>query len=113
MSDIEQARALRDAGIQRAVDHAEAVIPRWVDRAYEILCCYLKHPDRDSQAFTSEDVRVYADGLGLPEPPHLRSWGGVFQRASRAGLIERVGVRTARAPHVHCSVLNLWRASRG
>lgn len=110
----EGARAARDGAIARAVDHAERVHPSWADRAYEVLEDYLT-ADHAGQGggFTSEDVRDHADKLSLPEPPHLRSWGGVFQRAARRGLIEKAGVTQARAAHVHCGIVTVWRRAGG
>lgn len=106
--DWEAARAARDEGIARAAQHADDVTPKWSDRAFGMLSDYVKASD---EAFTSEDVRVYAAGRELPEPPHLRAWGGVFQRAARQGLIVKDGHTTARAVHVHCSIVALWRAA--
>ena len=103
--DFEAARKARDAGIRRAVDHAEDVTPKWADRAYDFLQGYL----RTNERLTSEDVREAAKGL-VPEPPSLRAWGGVFQRAARAGLIERAGYGTARDPRVHMNVVTVWQS---
>lgn len=104
------ARAARDSGIHRAAQHAEEVMPSWGDRAYAVLLDYLTKPPFCTSAFTSEDVRDHAHLLGLPEPAHRRAWGAVFQRAARAGLIAKNGVTEARAKHVHCSIVTVWRA---
>lgn len=108
-----EARAARDSGIQQAAQHAEEVVPKWGDRAYSMLLDYLTKPPQFTRAFTAEDVREHAQRLSLPEPPHLRAWGAVFQRAARAGLIEKDGVTEARAKHVHCAIITVWRAARG
>ena len=109
MKGNEAARAARDEGMNRAADHADAVHPRWTDMAFEALRTFIAtrghaklHP------FTSEEVRLHADHLGLPEPPSLRAWGNVFQRAARAGMIEKVGVAQSRAAHCHCSFVSEW-----
>ena len=104
--DWEAARAARDEGIGRAVAHADEVTPKWGDRAFDMLQRFMATTDT---VFTSEDVRAYAANNGLPEPPHLRAWGGVFQRAARQGLIVKDGHTTARAAHVHCSIVAMWR----
>lgn len=104
------ARAARDAGIQTAAEHADAVMPKWSERAFDVLRCFCHRPGGGGEVFTSEDVRDYAKNLGLPDPPHLRAWGGVFQRAAREGLIVKAGVTTARATRVHCSIVATWRA---
>jgi hypothetical protein len=106
-----EARAARDAGIKQAVDHANAVEPKWSDQAYAVLLDFLTKPDAYVCSFTSEDVRAHADKLRLPEPPHLRAWGGVFQRASRAGIIAKTGTTTARSANVHCAIIATWRAT--
>lgn len=103
--DFTAARRARDEGIARAVDHADAVAPKWSDRAYDFLTAYLRANER----LTSEDVREAAQGI-VPAPPSLRAWGGVFQRAARAGLIERAGYDTARDPKVHMNVVTVWRS---
>lgn len=102
---------LRDAGIQQAVDHANAVHPRWIDQATDALRTYIQvHPHTKLHPFTSENVRDFAEKLGLPEPPHLRAWGGVFQRAAKDGLIEKVGIAQSQAAHCHCSFVSQWLA---
>lgn len=104
-----EARAARDEGIGRAAQHADEVVQNWGDRAYSMLLDYLTKPEQFTSAFTSEDVREHAERLRLPEPPHLRAWGSVFVRASRAGLICKAGVTEARAKHVHCGIIAVWR----
>lgn len=109
-ADRGEARAARDAGIQQAANNANDQVPRWTDRAFDILLDYMTIGRiACGGEFSAEDVRAHADLLGLTEPPHLRAWGAVFQRAARRGLIERAGTGQARAAHVHCSVINLWR----
>lgn len=110
--DFDQARAQRDAGIRMAADHAEEVSPGWSDRAFDMLRCFADSKRlAGGETFTSEDLRTYAASLGLPAPAHLRAWGGVFQRAAKAGIIVKAGVSTARAPHVHQSIVATWRAA--
>lgn len=107
-----EARAQRDAGIRKAVDHAEDVTPGWSDRAFDMLRCFADdHRLNGGGDFSSEDFRTYASNLGLPSPPHLRAFGGVFLRAARAGLIVKTGFTTARAAHVHQSILATWKAA--
>lgn len=107
-----EARAQRDAGIRKAVEHAEDFTPDWSDRAYDVMRCFVDGWRIEGRAdFTGEDIRDYADRLGLPKPPHLRAWGAIFQRAAKSGLIVKTGFTTARAPHVHQSILATWRAA--
>lgn len=108
--DWTAARKARDQGIKQAADHADQEVPKWSDRAFDILCCFCRRPGGSNEDFTSEDVRRYAANLGLPEPPHLRAWGGVFQKAARRGMITKTGTTTARATNVHCAIIATWRA---
>lgn len=103
--DFDAARLARDTAIQRAIDHADRVEPKWSEQAYAFLDRYL----RTHAQLTSEDVRDAAAGE-VPEPPNLRAWGGVFQRAARAGAIQRAGYDTARDPRVHCNVVTVWKS---
>ena len=106
--DFEAARRRRDEGIQRAVDNANIKIPRWADTAFSFLVDH----SRANASFTAEDVRIEAEKAdAVPPPPDKSAWGGVFQRASRAGLITRIGFVTARDPKVHCNNISLWRSN--
>lgn len=105
--DFEAARRARDAGIQAAVDHADAVTPKWSEVAYDYLIGYAY----GSPDFTSEDVREAAYRSGsVEQPPSERAWGGVFMRAARNGIVQRAGYDTARDPKVHCNVVTRWRS---
>lgn len=98
---------LRDDGMERAVEHADAVKPKWSDDAFE----HLRRFAESLHTFTSEDVREVAERDGLAVPPDSRAWGGVVIRAVRAGIIVHNGdYRKARAPKVHCSIGSVWRS---
>ena len=105
-------REARDQGIQQAIDHAEAVVPGWVDQAFAALVDFLTiNPRHRGVGFTSEQVREHAAKLGVPQPPHLRSWGGVMRRAAREGVIVKAGITESKAAHCHCSHVGLWRGA--
>ena len=111
---MQSAAQLRDAGIQTAVDHADAVVPRWSDRAYALLVRavssrQMRNPD---QPFMAEEVRAYAENLGLPSPPDPRAWGGVLQRASRAGLIVKAGYAESSNRQAHLRPTQQWRVAQ-
>lgn len=106
----EEARAARDAGIQQAAEHAEEVHPDWNNLAYEALRVFAAGKRGTSATFTSEDVRGSIAAAFVPQPPHLRAWGAVFQRAARAGLIAKAGIVESRAAHCHCAHVAAWRA---
>lgn len=109
--DYQKARELRDEGIQRAVDHADAlapaVAPKWSDTAYAFLLDYIEAHHK----FTSEDIRVLAESMErVTEPTDKRAWGSVMRRASQAKLIERAGFTVAKDPKVHCNNIAVWRS---
>jgi len=104
----ELAELLRDLGMDRAAEHADAELPKWSEIAYAYVG---KHAERASAPFTGEDVREAAENAGLPPPPDKRAWGGVMMRASRNKVIVATGeFRQARDPKVHCNNIRVWRA---
>ena len=92
----------RDDGMQRAVDHADAVVHSWSDRAGELLLEYAAQRG----PWMVEDLREWAYVHGLPSPPDGRAWGAVVQRAARAGSIVRVGWCEAKSSNL--SPKGLW-----
>jgi len=100
-------RALRDAGMQTAVDHADAVHPTWSDRAFASLRAYVAGT-RPGVTFTCEAVRDYAERRGVPPPPDNRAWGIVMSRGARAGLYRRHGYVPATHPQVHMTTVTAW-----
>lgn len=100
----EQARAARDAGIDRASGRAERVEPGWAERAFDWIVGYAKA----NKTFISEDCTAAAVESGLPAPPDARAWGGPFQRASREQIIRRIGYGTSKRRHL--SPTPLWES---
>lgn len=97
-------RAQRDAGMTQAIQHAERVELDWPDLAYAFLIRYA----RTHATFISEEATAEADRLGYGSPADDRAWGGVFLRASRAGLIRRIGYGISQRRHL--SPTPLWRS---
>ena len=100
------ARAARDAGMARALDHAEAVEPRWGDVAYQALTTFVRWYTAPGP-FTSFEFREWARPR-LSAPPTDKAFGPVFVRAARAGIIRKVGY--APHPERHGSPTVLWEA---
>lgn len=98
---LPEARARRDAGMQTAADHAEAVVSGWADEAYETLV----HFARSHGSFTSEKFRAVT---GLPIPTTAKALGHVFRRAAREGVIEKGGY--VQSAERHCSPIPLWNS---
>jgi len=97
--------ALRDLGISRAVDHAEREAPGWSTRALEMLRRYVTEVGGE---FMAEQVRSFAKEQGLPDPVHLRAWGGVVVKARNAGIICCVGTGQVENPNAHCANAAKW-----
>jgi hypothetical protein len=104
--DFTAARARRDVGMQRAVDHADRVTDGW----REIAISHVDDYARKHAVFLAEDVIADADGK-VPEPPSRKAWGAVMQRAAREGTIEKAGYAPARTSN--CSPKVLWRSRIG
>lgn len=103
-----EAQRLADEGMQRAVDHADAVEEGWSERAYQLL-------ERFAQTnfeFMTEDCRQWAhEQEGLPKPPDPRAWGAVTVRGIQSRLIIRVGYRKTRIPPAHSTPRPIWRST--
>lgn len=98
---------LRDIGIKTAVEHADAVYEKWSEAAYAVLLKYIARYGSGKQ-FMGEQVRIYADVMGLPQPLSLRAWGGVMQRAFKEGLIKQVGTAKVLNAKAHCANAAMW-----
>lgn len=104
--DYKAACEARDAGIQVATDHANAVNLNWSDKAYEKLKEFLNTWVGE---FQGEDVRSYAAiDDDFPLPPSERAWGGTLRKAAFAGLIKKVGIKSTRNPKAHCANSAVW-----
>lgn len=95
-----------ERGIRRSAEHAEAVEPGWAASCYRVLCDYAR--DGRAEPFTSEDFRDFLASIRFPVPVP-KALGGVFQKAARAKVIQRVGFANSRDRH--CSPIPLWRAA--
>lgn len=94
------AETKRDAGIERAADHAERETPGWIEQASQFLRGYARtHVD-----FLAEDV-VAAALFQIPPPPDGRAWGAVFRQAAREGVIHKVGYAPAKTSNLSPKVL--------
>ena len=55
--------------------------------------------------------RAYAYAHGLPIAPTQYAWGSPFVRASKAGIIKRVGYRDYGDATMHTQTVAVWRAA--
>lgn len=103
----ERAARRRDAGIERAVTHADKVVKNWQEIAYERLLEFLA--GRDGAPFLAEEFRQWGR-FKIPAPPDGRAFGGVIRRAATAGKIVNIG--TGRAATSNSSLKILWQEAR-
>jgi hypothetical protein len=103
---INNGTELRDKGIKKALDNANNTHDRWSDKAYDFLLKYIKY----QYEFMTEDVRV-ASEKAIPKPPSNRAWGSVILRASRSGLINRVGFANVKNAKAHKTPASVWRVN--
>lgn len=105
MFDADAGAKLRDAGMQRAIDHADRVHGgTWAENAYSLLLSYAS----GRSEFLAEDYRAAAIAAGLPTPPDLRAFGAVMVRAARSGVIRRIGFGTVKNKRAHRSICTIW-----
>ena len=95
---------LRDQGMKKAVDHADAVIDNWSETAYRFLLMFLQH----RSMFMTEEVRE-ASAKIIPEPPSLRAWGSVIVRAAKSGHIQRAGYKNVKNAKAHSTPATVWK----
>lgn len=88
----------RDEAIQKVVDHADALDPHWSERAYASLMLYCF---QNKDPFITEEVREWAENMGLVHPPHDgRAWGHVMKRAAKNELIKKIGYGLAKSSNL-------------
>lgn len=104
--NIEQGRAARDAGMQKAVDTTEKLVDNWSEIAYSLLLDFLSVHHGPFQA---EEVRSHAAMReDFPLPVSSRAWGAVFFRAAKNGLISRQGYAPVTNPKAHRTPAAVW-----
>lgn len=96
----------RKVRMRRAVEcteHADAVEPKWSEKAYAFLCQFAATCDHD---FLGEEVIYASKAAGVPEAADKRAWGSVFAKAAKARVIVRVGWSTSTR---NASAKPVWR----
>lgn len=102
---IDFGKTLKEAGMRKAVAHANQVHPDWSEKVYWFFKYWIRY---QKQPFKMESFREWCKDL-IPEPPSLRAYGPIPARAKKEGLIVHAGyaqVENAKAHRANCS---LWR----
>ena len=87
-------------GIKSSADHAG---PEWRDEAVGYI---RKYPN--NEPFRIEEVREWAEGQGLTQPPNNYCWGNMAKVLRKLGITKRVGSDTAQSDKCHGSVVGQW-----
>ena len=96
---------LRDAGIQLAIDHAG---DDWHWSATQVAISRFQMAGHAGCLF--EEVRAYAESLGLLPPPTPNAWGAVAMAMSKKQIIIKTGeYRKARSLRSHAHAFPVWR----
>jgi hypothetical protein len=96
-------------GMSRAAAHAERDVPEWAIHARAFLERYIREvrPDR----LIAPDVRKWSEAHGLEAPPNNYAWGGVFNKASRTGLLVADGFQNYGDGVMHTQSVRVWRVA--
>ena len=110
MELIKEGQALKQEGLQRAIDHANGVSPQWSQKAFNVAVEFVKEELRSGQPFKTEDIRVWAYlNNKIEKPPNERAWGGVCGRMASQRLIEKIGSTSVTNPKAHGAIATLWK----
>lgn len=93
-----------ERGLQRAVDHSNAVHHGWSDKAYDFILQNKGALPR----FSVFEVRQLADRLGFVRPVSQQAWGHPVKRLARDGLIQRAGDTNA-PDDMHGTIVRRWK----
>ncbi len=99
------AKDQKNIGMLAAEANANRKVSGWSRYAFNILTEFLTSV---TGTFMAEDVRKFADGKGLMNPPSQRAWGGIITRAQHAGLIKNVGYGITKNPSAHQARATVW-----
>jgi len=103
--DLSVGRVLRDKGVDAALDNAG---DSWNERACQIALDFFKSAGEDGALF--EEIRGYAELIGLPIPPSPNAWGAVALSLSKRKLIVKTGVwMNSRSIKSHARAQPIWR----
>ena len=100
---------LKNAGIKKAIDSANAKEPTWSNKAFEALKDYIKNTVGSGFHFMTENFRDWVVRWNkLPAPPSNRAYGGVIAKAKHQKLIKCTGTQSVSNPKAHCANASVW-----
>lgn len=105
--DYTKAAEARDAGIEQAVQHADAMNIGWSEKAWEMFQEWLSGWPKGFR-FQIETFRASAGARGLPHPPTARAFGQIAVRGRKEGLIRSNGQKPTTGVTAHRCYSNEW-----
>jgi len=72
-------------GMNTAAAHADQVSPDWSKEALTHFKMFMLN--NGNKPFMTEDVRTYAENLGMEPPPDRRAWGAIAVHAKKLGWV--------------------------
>jgi hypothetical protein len=105
---LDLGNALKERGIMLAERNANAEHSGWSDKAFHLLCEFIKFTPR----FRAEEARAYATEKGLEDPKSKRAFGAIILRAARAGLIKKTGHESVTNPKAHKAFAAVWERKK-
>lgn len=106
---IAESERRKEQGMQRAVDHADAVSEEWSTRAFNAsLYFILVNPV--GFTFLTEDLRnwIYENNM-IDPPPSDRAWGSITIKLRKAGYIISNGFSKTTNPKAHRTPATVWQ----
>ena len=94
----------RDAGMRRAVEHANEKRSGWSTLAF----VFFEKFATANRRFTTEEYIAYALSSGLPLPPDKRAFGPIVKRALHANMIVFHAVGPSKSPSRHKGHATVW-----
>lgn len=102
-TEIKEARALRDTGIEQVTAAETAGYLAWLPQAEAALARRV----HTGKPFTIDDLRREVDA----EPHHRNAWGALMHSAARRDEIRKVGYRQSSRRDRRGAVVAVWRAA--
>jgi hypothetical protein len=106
---IEEGEALKQKGLQQAVDHANNIIDNWSERIYDLFKEWLSNKPVGFR-FMTEDFRMHVEcQKKIESPVSKRAYGFICPKAKREGLIECCGLGPVKNSTAHRAFASVWR----
>lgn len=107
--DVLQAQQSRDAGIEAAVNHADAVAADWSLRAKHLAEIYVRSEDAGF-TFQVEEIRQWAyENKLITAPPSERAWACITKHLLKKGLIVFYGFAPVSNKKANRAISNVWQ----